>query len=131
MSADRFIRAVLVAGAALFGLAGAWAFLDPASFYERVALFPPYNRHLLHDVGAFQVGLGTGLALAAAAAGGRQVALWAAAAASALHALSHVLDRELGGRSTDPVALALIAAVLISAAVMASRPTTRPGEPAS
>ena len=36
---------------------GIWAFFVPASFADFVAF--PYNRHLLHDVGAFQIGIGT------------------------------------------------------------------------
>jgi len=36
---------------------GIWAFFAPASFADFVAF--PYNRHLLHDVGAFQIGIGT------------------------------------------------------------------------
>src|SRR5215208_5817921 len=47
----------------LFTLAfGIWAFFAPTSFAEFVAF--PYNRHLLHDVGAFQIGIGTTMLLA-------------------------------------------------------------------
>jgi hypothetical protein len=47
----------------LFTLAfGIWAFFAPASFAEFVAF--PYNRHLLHDVGAFQIGIGATMLLA-------------------------------------------------------------------
>jgi hypothetical protein len=118
---ERFVRGAAIAGAALFLLPGAWAFADPASFYDAVALFPPYNRHLLHDVGAFQLGLGTALVLGLAGWSGLRVALWAAAVAAVLHAVSHVVDRELGGRDTDPLALTLAAAVLVAAAVASGR----------
>jgi hypothetical protein len=30
----------------------------PHSFYDNVATFEPYNRHFLHDIGAFTIGLG-------------------------------------------------------------------------
>jgi len=122
MNAERFIRAVTLAGAAVFILAGAWAFLGPASFYERVARFPPYNRHFLHDVGAFQLGLGTALALGLAGWDGRRVALWTVAVASILHAASHIIDRDLGGRDADPLALTLVAAALLAAALLTGRP---------
>jgi hypothetical protein len=125
VSAERFIRGVTIAAAALFVVAGAWAFLDPAAFYERVAHFPPYNRHFLHDAGAFQLGLGAALVLSLIGWDGRRVALWAAAAASVLHAASHVIDHDLGGRGTDPLALALVAAALIAAALLSTR-TSRP-----
>jgi hypothetical protein len=122
MNAERFIRAVTLAGAAVFILAGAWAFLAPGSFYERVAHFPPYNRHFLHDVGAFQLGLGTALALGLAGWDGPRVALWTVAVASVLHAASHIIDRDLGGRGTDPLALTLVAAALLAAALLTGRP---------
>jgi len=54
----------LVTGVSYF-VAGAWAFMVPASFSSSVAAFPPYNQHLVHDVGAFQVGLGLALLLGA------------------------------------------------------------------
>ena len=107
MNAERFIRAVTLAGAAVFILAGAWAFLGRGSFYERVAHFPPYNRHFLHDVGAFQLGLGTALALGLAGWDGRRVALWTVAVASVLHAASHIIDQDLDGRGTEVITSAL------------------------
>jgi hypothetical protein len=41
---------------------GIWAFFAPVSFADFVAF--PYNRHLLHDVGAFQIGIGATVLLA-------------------------------------------------------------------
>jgi hypothetical protein len=122
MNAERFIRAVTLAGAAVVIVAGAWAFLGPGSFYERVAHLPPYNRHFLHDVGAFQLGLGAALALGLAGWDGRRVALWTVAVASVLHADSHIIDRDLGGRGTDSLALTLVAAALLAAALLTGRP---------
>jgi hypothetical protein len=125
VDSERLARGAAIAGAALFLLPGAWAFADPASFYDAVALFPPYNRHLLHDVGAFQVGLGTALVLGLAGASGLRVALWATAVAAVLHAVSHFVDRDLGGRETDPLALTLVAAVLVAAALATGREVGR------
>jgi hypothetical protein len=53
--------------------AGTWQLLQPRSFYEHaplpghpwVALLPPYNEHLMRDVGALNLGLGAVLAAAA------------------------------------------------------------------
>jgi hypothetical protein len=61
----------LIAGLTLGGLAisqtmlGLWALLAPAGFYRhfpaaghaRVALLPPYNEHLVRDVGALSLSL--------------------------------------------------------------------------
>jgi hypothetical protein len=56
------VTAVLIISG-LFMLAfGIWAFFAPVSFAEFVAF--PYNRHLLHDAGAFQIGIGTTVMLA-------------------------------------------------------------------
>jgi hypothetical protein len=125
--------------AAIFLVPGAWALLAPASFYDVVALYPPYNEHFLHDLGAFQLGLGAALLVAAAGRPGRAVALWGAAVAGTLHAVAHIVDSELGGRASDPLVLSLVAAALLAAALRtevrrdAHAPTARglrpPGAP--
>lgn len=126
---DRGIRAfVLVLGIATLGL-GLWAFADPRSFFDAVATFEPYNRHLLHDVGAFQAGLGVALIAAVRVQHPLGLALGAYAVAAVLHAISHVIDRDLGGRSTDPLALGLVAALVVGAFVTwTTRRTETPTE---
>jgi hypothetical protein len=52
-----------LAGLLLLG-AGPWAMLAPGSFYATIATYPPYNVHFIHDIGAFQLGLGACLILA-------------------------------------------------------------------
>src|SRR3990170_3165740 len=90
----------------LFNLVlGVWAFVAPRSFFDAVATFEPYNRHLLHDVGAFQAGLGTTLLGALVWRDALFVALAANGLAAVLHFVSHLVDRDLGGRATDPVGL--------------------------
>ena len=128
MVAERIVRGVLVAGAAFFLFIGAWALIDPASFYAQVATFPPYNRHFLHDVGAFNLGLGAALALGLTRWPGHRVALWAAAFAAVLHAGSHFADQALGGNSSDPLVLSLIAVALVAAAILATRTNDRARE---
>ena len=39
--------------------AGLWAMVDPHGFYANAATYPPYSRHFIHDIGAFQIGLGS------------------------------------------------------------------------
>ncbi len=53
---------VVLVGVYLVGF-GLWAFLSPASFYDSIAVFPPYNQHFIHDLGALQVGLGAAMML--------------------------------------------------------------------
>ena len=125
MTAERTVKAIGLAAAALFLGAGGWALIDPASFYERVATYPPYNRHFLHDIGAFQIGLGVALVLALRSGPGAVVGLGGAAAGSVAHALAHVVDRDLGGRPGDPILLGLVAAALVVAAALAYRSPTK------
>jgi hypothetical protein len=125
MTAERLLRGVTLVGAAAFAIPGAWAFLAPASFYEHVAVFPPYNRHFLHDVGAFRLGVGAALALAPAGWPGPRIALFGAATAATAHAVSHVVDRGLGGRDSDVPALALLAVALVLAALLSPAPPRR------
>ena len=63
-SRDPFVVGITGAAGLIFVALGLWALVSPSAFYDRIALFPPYNRHFLHDVGAFQIGLGMTLLLA-------------------------------------------------------------------
>ena len=73
--------------------------LDARSFFEALARFEPYNPHFLQDIGAFQIGLGAVLILAALLprADLLAVALTGVGTGAALHAVSHVVGRDLGG----------------------------------
>lgn len=102
----------LLAGLFFLGF-GIWAFFDPRSFYEQIATWPPYHRHFLHDAGSFQIGIGTALLLSLTWKDSLAVALGGAAAGSVLHAISHFIDRDLGGRDSDPWFLSFLAAVVV------------------
>ena len=95
---------------------GLWAFFAARSFYDQLATFPPYNRHFLHDVGAFQFGLGATLLIALRWSDAIGAALAGNGAGAALHAASHWWDRALGGKKTDPYLLTALAVVLIAGA---------------
>jgi hypothetical protein len=116
---------VVIAGLFSLGV-GLWALLDPASFFSRIALFPPYNQHFLHDVGAFQVGLGLSLLLALVWADALLVVLAANAVGATLHFVSHLVDRNLGGNpATDLPSLGLLAVALAVAAGLRLRQLRR------
>jgi hypothetical protein len=116
------VRLVGWVAAVFFVVFGIWAFAAPANFFEHVALFPPYNRHLLHDAGAFQLGIAASLLLGLLGWSGLGTAVGGAAVGSVLHAVSHVADNDLGGRASDPFSLGVLAAALIVATWL-SRPT--------
>jgi len=101
---------------------GAWAFLAPLSFFNAVATFAPTNVHLLHDAGAFQVGLGLALAAPVALQAPLRAPLIAVLAASILHVVAHLEDIRLGGHpTTDLAVLTLICLALAVALVIEIR----------
>jgi hypothetical protein len=117
MMKDRVPPAIALAAGLFSAGLGLWAFFDPQSFFDQLALFPPYNEHLLHDVGAFQVGLGATLLLALVwRSDALLVALAGMGIGAVLHFISHVEDTDLGGRSSDPYTLGVLAAVIVGAA---------------
>jgi hypothetical protein len=103
---------------ALFAVTGAWAFVAPHSFFQSVATWPPYNRHLFHDIGAFELGIAAALVAGIAGRSALATGLWGGAVGSVLHAVSHWVDADLGGRSTDPVLLTLLAVVVVAGLIV-------------
>jgi hypothetical protein len=102
LSADRLLR-LLIGLAALATIApGLFAMLAPETFFNAVALYPPYNRHFIHDIGAFMLGLGAGLAFALVLTDALLVGLAANAVGAVAHFISHLVDRDLGGAPSDP-----------------------------
>lgn len=119
-----WVRAVTLAGAAGFLLLGLWAMVSPRSFFTSLATFEPYNPHLLHDLGAFQIGLGVVLLLAAfpRRIPGLAAALLGAGTGASAHVVSHVIDIDLGGDpATDLPTLTLLAVVLLVAGIAHAR----------
>jgi len=116
-------------GLVAFGLTGVWAFFAPHSFFDTVATYPPYNRHLFHDLGAFNLGLAATLALGLGRWRGLVVGLGGGSVAAVMHAVAHWLDRNQGGRSSDPWLLSLFALVLVAATMVAWQ-QDRTGRPA-
>ena len=113
------VAAVLICAASMLAL-GAWAFLAPESF-ARFIDYPPYNRHLIHDAGAFQLGIGATVLLALWWSDALVVALTGFAVASGLHTLSHWTDRNLGGHGSDVPSLGLLTVVALIALYLHGR----------
>jgi len=110
-----YVVVVTAVAGVVNAVGGAWAFVAPRSFYENVASFEPYNLHLLHDLGAFQLGLGAALLAALAWRDALLVALAGGTVGAAVHFVSHLLDRDLGGRGSDPWTLGALALLLLVA----------------
>lgn len=124
-----FVRIVVVLGVVLFGVGGIWAFGWPHSFFAAIADYPPYNRHLFHDLGAFQLAVAVALAAGLVWRDGLLVGLLGGAAGMVLHAGSHVADHGLGGAAYDMWVLLLLAVVFAGAVVVRFRQVgaVRPG----
>ena len=111
-------RVVAIVGGVSLVALGVWAMVDPRSFFHALATFEPYNQHFLQDIGAFQIGLGVVLLLAGvpARADGLAVALVGVGVGAALHAVSHIVGRDLGGTpETDIPTFAALAVLLLAA----------------
>jgi hypothetical protein len=106
-----------------FAVQGLWAFASPRGFYDALAVFEPFNHHFIRDIGSIQVGIGMAGLVAARKATGLVVGLTGLAVFQVLHVLSHVIDRDDGGRPTfDITALGIAAALTVVALVLAARP---------
>ncbi len=91
LSRNILITALAAIGAAFFLGFGLWAFLDASSFFEQMAHFDPYNAHFVHDIGAFQVGIGATLAVALwRRSDALLAALAGAGIGSAFHLVAHI-----------------------------------------
>src|SRR2546423_11267779 len=89
-------------GVLFFAVTGAWAFLAPHSFSTALATYPPYNRHLFHDAGAFQLGIAAALLAGLPRPSGPAVGPWGGPVAGPPHAIPHWVDRRPGRPATPP-----------------------------
>lgn len=125
MNQKLFVVIVAAIGAVFFIAPGIWAFIDPESFYDELAPFEPYNEHFIHDIGAFQVGIGAALA---AALWRRADALFAALAGatvgSIFHTVAHFIDHDLGGKDSDVFVFTAATVLLAAGAVVSFRGRT-------
>jgi hypothetical protein len=129
MIAPRLARVVAWAGVVFTVGSGVWAFAAPRSFYDNIATFEPYNRHFLHDIGAFTIGLGAVMLFALETRwDALRVALAGLAVASVVHVISHAVDSDLGGRDTDLPGLTVVALLFLLGAAAARQPGRSDGQ---
>lgn len=115
---DVLLRVSLGIAGFTFALGGVWSYLWPQSFYDTLATYPPFNLHLFHDVGAFQLGLA---AFTVGCMFGRDVlliGLIGASVGTTAHAISHIVDRDLGGKESDPYTISGLALVAVAGLVI-------------
>jgi hypothetical protein len=85
-------RGVIAVVGLLDVAAGLALLVAPAWFYTTVAEFPPFNRHYAGDAGAFLLGIGLALVLAARDPRRYVALLLIGVAVSWLHAINHLYD---------------------------------------
>jgi PPOX class probable F420-dependent enzyme len=116
-------RIYLVTMTALIGLLtagiGVWCLIDPRSFAEVVGF--PAHEHFVHDVGAFQVGLGVTLLLALVWSDALATALAGYIVANTVHAVNHIVDLDLGGSALQAWGLGGASVLLVIAFVLRLR----------
>ena len=115
-TAIRVVQAATAALAAVSIGAGLWAMIDPHGFYASAATYPPYNVHLIHDIGAFQIGLGSCLVAGLLVGDALFAVLVGNAIAAVAHFVGHIVDRSIGGEN-DPVIFGVLALLFVLVAV--------------
>ena len=119
MNRKLVVAVIAAVGAVFFIGPGLWALIDPESFYDELAPFEPYNEHFIHDIGAFQIGIGAALAAALwKPADGLFAALAGAAVGGAFHTLTHFMDHDLGGKDSDVFVFGVVTVLLAAGAWM-------------
>ncbi|HKR50622.1 MAG TPA: hypothetical protein VJT72_13800 [Pseudonocardiaceae bacterium] len=110
-----FAKVVAALAAVSYLAFGIWAFAAPESFAENIASFPPYNRHLVHDLGVFGTALGGAAAAGLLFSDVLTATLAAVATGSLMHGISHIVDRGLGGQPSDPWTVSLFGVITLLA----------------
>jgi hypothetical protein len=115
-----YSRVVAVGAGVFFALSGVWALAAPRSFFDTAATFEPYNQHFVQDIGAFQIGLGAVLLLAALSRlDSLGTGLLGVGTGSAAHVVSHAVGHDLGGQpAVDIPFFSLLTVLLVSAGLV-------------
>jgi PPOX class probable F420-dependent enzyme len=98
---------------------GIWCLIGPRSFAAAVGFGP--HVHFLHDVGAFQLGLGITLLLALIWADALATALAGFIVANTVHTVNHAVDLDLGGSAAQAWLLGVVSVALVVAFVLRLR----------
>jgi hypothetical protein len=114
MTVSGMVRVSWVLAAAFFVVTGLWPLVSPETFFDTLVAFPPYNAHLMRDIGVFTLGVAGALLAAVRFKDALLVALIGASTAAIAHVVSHVVDSDKGGKPTDIPLLAVFAAVLVA-----------------
>ena len=126
MTAARMVRVSWVLAVAFFVVTGLWPLVSPDTFFDALVAFPPYNAHLMRDIGVFTLGAAGALLAAVRFRDTLLVALIGASTAAIAHVVSHVVDSDKGGNPTDIPLLAVFAAILVAGTAVRMREMKSP-----
>jgi hypothetical protein len=126
LTANRIVQVTWALAVAFFVATGLWPLVSPDTFYDALVAFPPYNAHLMRDIGAFTLGSAGALLAAVRFKDTVLVALVGATTAAIAHVISHVVDSDKGGNPTDIPLLAMFAAILVVGTVVRMRQVKSP-----
>jgi hypothetical protein len=85
MTRERTAQILLIVSGLVYGLVAVTMLAAPEWFFQNIGHHPPYNRHYVGDLGAFQLGLAAGLIAAAWNPTRNRVLTGAAAIAGIVH----------------------------------------------
>jgi PPOX class probable F420-dependent enzyme len=94
---------------------GIWALVDAEGFADWTGFGP--GGHYVHDIGAFQLGIGVSMLLAVLWTDALAVVLAAFLVGNTAHAWNHAADADLGGRGFEPYALAAVSVLVLAALI--------------
>lgn len=126
MTVSGMVRLSWVLAAAFFVVTGLWPLVSPETFFDTLVAFPPYNAHLMRDIGVFTLGVAGALLAAVRFKDALLVALIGASTAAIAHVVSHVVDSDKGGKPTDIPLLAVFAAILVAGTAIRMREVKSP-----
>ncbi|MPY99291.1 MAG: PPOX class F420-dependent oxidoreductase [Actinophytocola sp.] len=119
VAARRYVAAVTTLAGLATAAIGVWALVGPRSFGDWAGF--GFHEHFLHDIGAFQLGLGVTLLLAVLWSDALATALAGFLVANTAHTVNHVVDLDLGGAAWQAWALGAVSIAIAVALVLRLR----------
>jgi PPOX class probable F420-dependent enzyme len=107
------VTVVTVLAGVSAAVVGVWCLVAPASFARRVGF--PVHEHFLHDIGAFQLGIGVTLLLALIWGDVLATALAGFLLGNTVHTVNHIVDLDLGGSAAQAWLLGALSVVTAAA----------------
>src|SRR6185503_1521 len=110
-----FVRTIALLAGIGSTAVGIWALTDAEGFASWTGFGP--GSHYVHDIGAFQLGIGVSMLLALLWTDALAVVLAAFLVGNTAHAWNHAADADLGGRGYEPYAFAAVSVLVLVALI--------------